>query len=93
MKRSELIERIAHRQPQLELRDVELAVKMILEHMTECLAGGGRVEIRGFGCFTVRLRSARAGCNPRTGAPVSFRAKYIPRFKPGKMLRESVNTI
>ena len=49
MKRSELIERIAHRQPQLELREVELAVKTILEHMTECLAGGGRVEIRGFG--------------------------------------------
>ena len=92
MKRSELIERIAHRQPQLELRDVELAVKTILEHMTECLAGGGRVEIRGFGC-TVRLRSARAGRNLRTGASVSFRAKYIPRFKPGKTLRESVNTI
>jgi integration host factor subunit beta len=66
-------------------------VKAILEHMAECLAGGGRIEIRGFGSFSLHFRSGRVGRNPKTGAPVSLPAKYVPHFKPGKKLRERVN--
>ena len=91
MTKSELIERIAQKQSQLVHRDVELAVKAILEHMAECLTGGGRIEIRGFGSFSLHFRSARVGRNPKTGAPVSLPAKYVPHFKPGKKLRERVN--
>ena len=91
MTKSQLIERIAHRQSQLVHRDVELAVKTILEHMAECLAGGGRIEIRGFGSFSLHFRSGRVGRNPKTGAPVSLPAKHVPHFKPGKKLRERVN--
>ena len=91
MTKSELIERIAQKQSQLVHRDVELAVKTILEHMAECLAGGGRIEIRGFGSFSLHFRSGRVGRNPKTGAPVSLPAKYVPHFKPGKKLRERVN--
>ena len=91
MTKSELIERIAQKQSQLVHRDVELAVKAILEHMAECLAGGGRIEIRGFGSFSLHFRSGRVGRNPKTGAPVSLPAKYVPHFKPGKKLRERVN--
>ena len=91
MTKSELIERIAQKQSQLVHRDVELAVKAILEHMAECLAGGGRIEIRGFGSFSLHFRPGRVGRNPKTGAPVSLPAKYVPHFKPGKRLRERVN--
>ena len=91
MTRSELIHRIAQKQFQLSERDVELAVKMMIEHMSECLAGGGRIEIRGFGSFTLRLRRARVGRNPRTGTPVSFPARYAVHFKPGMKLRERVD--
>ena len=91
MTKSELIERIAQKQSQLVHRDVELAVKAILEHMAECLAGGGRIEIRGFGSFSLHFRHGRVGRNPKTGAPVSLPAKYVPHFKPGKRLRERVN--
>ena len=91
MTKSELIHRIAQKQPQLVERDVETAVKMMLDHMVECLTGGGRIEIRGFGSFTLRLRRARVGRNPRTGAAVSLPARYAPNFKPGKRLRERVN--
>ena len=91
MTKSELIEWIAQKQSQLVHRDVELAVKAILEHMAECLAGGGRIEIRGFGSFSLHFRSGRVGRNPKTGAPVSLPAKYVPHFKPGKKLRERVN--
>ena len=91
MTKSELIERMTQRQSQLVYRDVELAVKTILEHMTECLAGGGRIEIRGFGSFSLHFRSGRVGRNPKTGTPVSLPAKYVPHFKPGKRLRERVN--
>ena len=91
MTKSELIERIAQKQSQLVYRDVELAVKAILEHMAECLAGGGRIEIRGFGSFSLHHRSGRVGRNPKTGAPVSLPSKYVPHFKPGKKLRERVN--
>ena len=91
MTKSELIERIAQRQSQLVYRDVELAVKTILEHMAECLAGGGRIEIRGFGSFSLHFRSGRVGRNPKTGTPVSLPAKHVPHFKPGKKLRERVD--
>ena len=91
MTKSELIEQIAQKQSQLVYRDVELAVKAILEHMAECLAGGGRIEIRGFGSFSLHYRSGRVGRNPKTGAPVSLPAKHVPHFKPGKRLRERVN--
>ncbi len=91
MTKSELIERIARKQSQLVHRDVELAVKAILEHMAECLAGGGRIEIRGFGSFSLHFRDGRVGRNPKTGTSVSLPAKYVPHFKPGKRLRERVN--
>ena len=91
MTKSELIERIVRKQSQLVYRDVELAVKAILEHMAECLAGGGRIEIRGFGSFSLHFRSGRVGRNPKTGTSVSLPAKHVPHFKPGKRLRERVN--
>ena len=91
MTKSELIEQAAQKQPQLSYRDVESAVKAILEHMAECLAAGGRIEIRGFGSFSLHYRPQRVGRNPKTGAPVSLPAKYVPHFKPGKELRERVN--
>ena len=91
MTKSELIERIAQKQAQLAHRDVELAVKMILEHMAERLASGERIEIRGFGSFSLHYRPGRVGRNPKTGTPVSLPAKYVPHFKPGKELRERVD--
>lgn len=91
MTKSELIERIAQKQSQLAYRDVELAVKTILEHMGERLANGDRIEIRGFGSFSLHYRPGRVGRNPKTGAPVSLPAKYVPHFKPGKELRERVD--
>ena len=91
MTKSELIERIAQKQAQLAHRDVELAVKMMLEHMAERLASGDRIEIRGFGSFSLHFRPGRVGRNPKTGAPVSLPAKYVPHFKPGKELRERVD--
>jgi len=91
MTKSELIERISAKQPQLAYRDVELAVKTILEHMAQQLANGERIEIRGFGSFCLHYRPGRVGRNPKTGAPVSLPAKYVPHFKPGKELRERVD--
>ena len=91
MTKSELIHRIAQKQPQIVERDVEFAVTMMLDQMAACLAGGGRIEIRGFGSFTLRFRPARVGRDPRTGTPVSLPARYAPYFKPGKRLRERVD--
>ena len=91
MTKSELIERIAQTQSHLVERDVALAVNMMLEHMAACLSGGGRIEIRGFGSFSLRFRRARLGRNPRTGAPVSLPGRYALYFKPGKNLRERLN--
>jgi len=93
MTKSELIGRIAHRQPLFAGRDVELAVKVMLDHMTACLAAGGRIEIRGFGSFSSRFRRGRVGRNPRTGTPVALRPKYVPYFKPGRALRERVDRL
>ena len=91
MTKSELIERIAQKQAQLAYRDVELTVKTMLEHMAQRLAIGERIEIRGFGSFSLHYRPGRVGRNPKTGEPVSLPAKYVPHFKPGKELRERVN--
>ena len=91
MTRSELIERIAARQTQLSVKDVELAVKKILEYMADSLAAGERIEIRGFGSFSLHYRSPRRGRNPKTGESVELVGKYVPHFKPGKDMRERVN--
>ncbi len=91
MTKSELIEKIASIQTQLSTRDVELAVKTMLDHMAEALAEGDRIEIRGFGSFSLHFRAARIGRNPKTGEKVELSGKYVPHFKPGKDLRERVN--
>ena len=89
--RSELIERLSERQTLLSVKDVELAVKVIVEHLSETLAEGGRIEIRGFGSFSLHYRAPRVGRNPKTGESVSLEAKSAPHFKPGKELRDRVN--
>ncbi|MCP4041015.1 MAG: integration host factor subunit beta [Gammaproteobacteria bacterium] len=89
--KSELIDRISQRQTQLAYKDVELAVKCMLEYMAQTLASGERIEIRGFGSFSLHHRPARVGRNPKTGEPVSLPGKYVPHFKPGKELRERVD--
>ena len=91
MTKSELIENSATVQTQLTVKDVELAVKMMLVHMAEALAAGERIEIRGFGSFSLHYRAARLGRNPKTGEKVELEGKYVPYFKPGKELRERVN--
>jgi len=91
MTKSELIERIAARQNQLSIKDIELAVKTILEHMSQTLATGERIEIRGFGSFSLHYREPRQGRNPKTGDTVELAGKYVPHFKPGKEMRERVN--
>ena len=91
MTRSELIELIASQQSQLSTKDVELAVKLMIEHMAETLSSGERIEIRGFGSFSLHYRKPRTGRNPKTGDPVDLDGKYVPHFKPGKELREQVD--
>ena len=91
MTKSELIEVLARKQTQLAYRDVELAVKTMLEHMAQTLASGERIEIRGFGSFSLHYRPPRMGRNPKTGEAVALSAKYVPHFKPGKELRERVD--
>ena len=91
MTKSELIERLAARQTQLSLKDVELVVKSLLEHMAQSLAQGERIEIRGFGSFSLHYRAPRVGRNPKTGQSVELEGKYVPHFKPGKELRDRVN--
>ncbi|MBT00145.1 MAG: integration host factor subunit beta [Oceanospirillaceae bacterium] len=91
MTKSELIERLIDAHPQLSVKDVELAVKTMLDHMTETLAEGERIEIRGFGSFSLHYRAPRIGRNPKTGESVPLPAKYVPHFKPGKELRDQVN--
>ena len=91
MIKSELIAKLASENPHLTQRDVERVVTVILDCMTSALEKGGRVELRGFGAFSVRARPARAGRNPRTGDTVSVKAKRVPFFKSGKELRERLN--
>lgn len=89
--KSELIERVAQKQSQLSQKDVELAIKTMIEEMSQTLATGGRIEIRGFGSFSLHYRSPRIGRNPKTGESVDLTGKYVPHFKPGKELRDRVN--
>jgi integration host factor subunit beta len=96
MTKSELIERIVAAQSQssgsqLTSKDVELAVKTMLEHMSHTLASGERIEIRGIGSFSLHYRSPRIGRNPKTGESVGLAGKHVPHFKPGKELRDRVN--
>lgn len=91
MTKSELVEIIAAKQTQLSVKDVELAVKTIIDLMSETLSSGQRIEIRGFGSFSLHYRSPRVGRNPKTGDSVTLDAKYVPHFKPGKELRDTVN--
>jgi integration host factor subunit beta len=91
MTKSELIQRIAEQNPHLYLRDVERIVATIFDEISSALASGNRVELRGFGAFSVRHRDARTGRNPRTGEAVNVDAKHVPFFKCGKELRERLN--
>jgi len=87
--KSELIERIVAKQTLLTAKDVELAVKTIVEQMSESLSSGERIEIRGFGSFSLHFREPRVGRNPKTGEALA--GKYVPHFKPGKELKDRVN--
>ena len=91
MIKSELIDRLAAENTHLTHAEVERVVNVVLGQMTDALAEGGRVELRGFGAFSVRARPARAGRNPRTGEAVDVPAKRVPYFKPGKDMRERLN--
>ena len=91
MTKSELIEIISAKQKHLPAKDIELAVKQMLEIMSDALAGGERIEIRGFGSFSLHFRPPRLGRNPKTGDSVALPGKYVPHFKPGKELRDRVN--
>ena len=91
MIKSELVQVIAERNPHLYQRDVENIVGAILEEITAALSRGDRVELRGFGAFSVRNRPARTGRNPRTGETVAVEEKWVPFFKTGKELRERLN--
>ena len=91
MTKSELIELLAAEQNHLAYKDVELAVRCVLEQMSNALSSGERIEIRGFGSFSLHYRPPRIGRNPKTGESVALAGKYVPHFKPGKELRDRVN--
>lgn len=91
MTKSELIARLAERHPHLQSADAELAVKTMLDAMISSLVGGKRIEIRGFGSFSLNFRPPRVGRNPKTGERVSVEGKYVPHFKAGKELRDRVD--
>ena len=91
MTRSDLVEELATRFTQLAHRDAELAVKTVLDAMSEALVRGHRIEIRGFGSFSINRRPPRKGRNPRSGETVMIPEKRVPHFKPGKALREAVD--
>mgnify|MGYP001547004915 FL=1 len=91
MTKSELIDLLSAEQNKLGYRDVELAVKVILESLTSALSSGERIEVRGFGSFTLHHRQARVGRNPKTGNSVTVPDKHVPHFKPGKELRQRVD--
>lgn len=91
MLRSELVSRLQEEMAPLKASEIEKAVEIVLDEVQTALASGGRVELRGFGAFSVRKREARTGRNPRTGATVKVAAKRVPFFKPGKELRLQVN--
>jgi integration host factor subunit beta len=91
MVRSDLISRLAELHPQLQFKDAEFAVKVIIDSLCSTLSKGGRVEIRGFGSFGLNYKPPRQGRNPKTGGKVQVAAKYVPHFKAGKKLRERVD--
>ena len=91
MTKSELIETLAKKLNQLSPKDVELAVKIVIDRLARSLATGERIEIRGFGSFSLHYRPPRMGRNPKTGDPVPLPGKHVPHFKPGKELRERVD--
>ena len=91
MTKSELIEILSRRQAHLKSDDVDMAVKTLLEMMSNALTEGERIEIRGFGSFSLHFRPPRLGRNPKTGDSVALPGKYVPHFKPGKELRDRVN--
>ncbi len=91
MTKSELVQQLAERNPHLYLRDVEKIVDTIFEEITAALVRGDRVELRGFGAFSIKQRDGRTGRNPRTGASVQVSSKRLPFFKTGKGLRERLN--
>ena len=91
MTKSDLIEVLSEKQSLLNYRDVELAVKLILEQMSDSLSQGDRIEIRGFGSFTLHHRPPRVGRNPKSGESVQLDEKYVPHFKPGKELKIKVD--
>ena len=90
--KKELIEIIANEQDQLPYKDIELSVKTIIESMIDSLKKGKRIEIRGFGSFSLRYRKSRIGRNPKSGESVNIDERYVPHFKPGKDLKEKVKT-
>jgi integration host factor subunit beta len=91
MTKSELIERLADKMRQVPSKDMESSIKEMLEQMAQTLQKGERIEIRGFGSFSLHYRAPRVGRNPKTGETVKLEGKYVPHFKPGKELRERVN--
>ena len=91
MIRSELVQKLMDENPHLYQRDVERIVSTIFEEIIETMAGGDRVELRGFGAFSVKKRGSRNGRNPRTGEPVAVEEKHVPFFKTGKLLRDRLN--
>jgi len=91
MTKSELIEKLADKLSHLSAKEVETSIKEILELMVQSLSTGERIEIRGFGSFSLHYRAPRVGRNPKTGESVELSGKYVPHFKPGKELRERVN--
>ncbi len=90
MTKSELIEKLANDFPHIQVKDVEASVKEILEQMAQSLSSNQRIEIRGFGSFSLHYRAPRVGRNPKTGDKVELDGKYVPHFKPGKELRDRV---
>ena len=91
MNRSDLIAHLAELHPQLQTKDAELGTKLIIDALSKTLSNGGRIEVRGFGSFSLNYRPPRTGRNPKTGKKVSVDAKFVPRFKAGKELRERVS--
>ena len=92
MTKSELIEKLSTDFSHVQVKDIESSVKEILEQMATSLANNERIEIRGFGCFSLHYRAPRVGRNPKTGDKVELDGKYVPHFKPGKELRDRVKT-
>ncbi len=91
MTKSEIINILARKQSHLSSKDIELSVKILLDQISDTLTSGERIEIRGFGSFSLHHRTARKGRNPKTGEQVLLSPKYVPHFKPGKEMRERVN--